>query len=72
MSSFEWVSLALAIFGYIVALGSVIISLKERVKRNEEDIKALQEAQKDAIEKHELLATLNAKLDMVISQLNAK
>ncbi|AHJ11540.1 hypothetical protein [Sulfurospirillum multivorans] len=72
MSVFEWISLALAIFGYVIAFGSVILSLRERVKRNEEDIRELKEAQKDATEKHELLAVLNTKLDMVIKQLDSK
>jgi hypothetical protein len=72
MSVFEWISLALAILGYVIAFGSVILSLRERVKRNEEDIRELKEAQKDATEKHELLAVLNTKLDMVIKQLDSK
>lgn len=72
MSVFEWISLALAILGYVVAFGSVIFSLRERVKRNEEDIKALKEAQKDATGKHELLAVLDSKLDMVIKYFDSK
>lgn len=67
--SFE---LALILVVQFVAIVTFFTSLKERVKRLESDVIKLQDAIEEAKEKHELIARIDAKLDMLISQLNAK
>ena len=67
--SFEFVLTLVVQFVFVI---SFFVSMRERVKRLEADVIKLWEVQDESKEKHELIATINAKLDMVIQQLNAK
>jgi len=59
----------------VIQLVSIIwffASTSERVKRLEADVKKLWEVQDEAKEKHELIARIDAKLDMLIDQMALK
>lgn len=59
----------------VIQLVSIIwffASTSERVKRLEADVLKLWEVQDEAKEKHELIARIDAKLDMLIDQMALK
>jgi len=62
----------LTVVAQFIVVISFFVSMRERVKRLETDVVNLWQVQDEAKQKHELIATINAKLDMVIQQLNAK
>ena len=51
---------------------SFFVSMRERVKRLETDVIKLWEVQDEAKEKHEMIARIDAKLDLLLSQLAQK
>ena len=51
---------------------SFFVSMRERVKRLETDVIKLWEVQDEAKEKHEMIARIDAKLDLLLSQLSQK
>lgn len=72
MSLVEWLSFGFTVFGELVIVVVVIATLRERVKRLEFDISKLWEKQNEATEKHEMIVRIDAKLDMLITQLSQK
>ena len=72
MSFHEWLSFGLAVCCQLVVVVTVIATLKERVKRLELDVVNLWEKQKEAIEKHEMIVRIEAKLDMLMAQISQK
>jgi len=62
----------LTVVAQFIVVISFFVSMRERVKRLETDVVNLWQVQDEAKQKYELIATINAKLDMVIQQLNAK
>lgn len=67
--SFE---LVLAFIIQFVVVVAFFASLKEKVKFLEVDVKELQDAIKESHEKHELIARIDAKLDLLIKQISTK
>ena len=51
---------------------SFFVSMRERVKRLETDVINLWKVQDEAKEKHEMIARIDAKLDLLLSQLSQK
>ena len=51
---------------------SFFVSMRERVKRLETDVIKLWEVQDEAKEKHEMIARIDAKLDLLLTQLAHK
>lgn len=64
--------LLLTIIVQFVVIVSFFVSMRERVKRLEADVTKLWEVQDEAKEKHEMIASINAKLDLLISQMSQK
>lgn len=67
--SFE---LLLTLVVQFVVIVSFFVSMRERVKRLETDVTKLWEVQDEAKEKHEMIARIDAKLDMLIAQMSHK
>ena len=60
------------LFVQFVIVVSIFVSMRERVKRLEADVIKLWEVQDEAKEKHEMIARIDAKLDLLLSQLSQK
>ena len=55
-----------------VVIISFFVSMRERVKRLETDVIKLWEVQDEAKEKRELIARIDAKLDLLLTQISQK
>ena len=64
--------LLLTLVVQFVVIISFFVSMRERVKRLETDVIKLWEVQDEAKEKHELIARIDAKLDLLLSQISKK
>ena len=64
--------LGIVLIVQFVTIVAFFTSLKERVKRLESDVIKVQNDIEETKEKHELIARIDAKLDMLIRQLNVK
>lgn len=64
--------LLLTLVVQFVVIISFFVSMRERVKRLETDVINLWKVQDEAKEKHEMIARIDAKLDLLLSQLSQK
>ncbi|WNY98735.1 hypothetical protein SUSP_001244 [Sulfurospirillum sp. 'SP'] len=64
--------LLLTLVVQFVVIISFFVSMRERVKRLETDVIKLWEVQDEAKEKHELIARIDAKLDLLLTQISQK
>ena len=64
--------LLLTLVVQFVVIISFFVSMIERVKRLETDVIKLWEVQDEAKEKHELIARIDAKLDLLLTQISQK
>ena len=64
--------LLLTLVVQFVVIISFFVSMRERVKRIETDVIKLWEVQDEAKEKHELIARIDAKLDLLLTQISQK
>ena len=64
--------LLLTLVVQFVVIISFFVSMRERVKRLETDVIKLWEVQDEAKEKRELIARIDAKLDLLLTQISQK